>query len=125
MLKPKELQAIVGIFEGKSYAQVAKELGVVRETIYEWARNPEFAQELKNQSMNYLGSYLPDITANMIDLAMNSRSENVRFLASQDILDRVGMNQDETDKESTINIEAIFKEAKKQVDDDDAKPETK
>ena len=50
----------------RSYADVAEEIGVTRQTLYKWRRTPEFVQELLKQADVYHKSYLTRIDRSMI-----------------------------------------------------------
>jgi hypothetical protein len=67
---------------------------------------------------------------NMIDLARNSKSENVKFQATKDILDRAGLNpinKQQTEQQKFISIEnRITREAlERYTQEVEVKPEEK
>lgn len=88
MLTTKQRKAVVMLFDGKKNREIAKELKVSEQSIYNWKHNSEFIAELKSLSDKYLGTEIPRILKHQIDLAFNARSEMVQFSATKDLLDR-------------------------------------
>lgn len=95
MLKPKQKKCIELLVEGRlKQCEIAETINVSRKTISEWKRNEEFAAALKSALNLSVRSLAPRAIKTMNEL-LDSGSENVRFMAAKDILDRTGFKPQE------------------------------
>ena len=66
-LNELQLQAIALLAQpqrgGMTYEEIAKKVGVSRQTLYEWRNMDEFNEELKKQVLRNSVEYLPDMYA--------------------------------------------------------------
>lgn len=103
-LKPKQLELIEALLANPMLpdTEVAKQIGINRNTIREWKRKPEFAAELKAR----LGEIWADSERLAID-TIQSLAREGDFKASKYILDSLGYapaQKIEADIKSDINI---------------------
>lgn len=95
MLKPKQKKCIEMLVCGAySQAQIARELKISEQTICNWKKDSEFAKELQEQMRICVQTLAPKAIKTMESL-LNSDSDNVRFSAAKDILDRTGFKPQE------------------------------
>lgn len=90
MLKPKQKKCIEMLVCGAySQVQIARELKISEQTICNWKKDEEFAKELQEQMRICVQTLAPKAIKTM-EALLNSDSDNVRFSAAKDILDRTG-----------------------------------
>lgn len=95
MLKPKQKKCIEMLVCGAySQVQIARELKISEQTICNWKKDSEFAKELQEQMRICVQTLAPKAIKTMESL-LNSDSDNVRFSATKDILDRTGFKPQE------------------------------
>ena len=106
MLKPKQKKCIEMLICGQyTQAQIAKELKISEQTICNWKKNEEFAAELTEDMRICIQTLAPKAIRTMEKL-LNSDSDNVRFSAAKDILDRTGFKpQDKLEVSRTLESE--------------------
>ena len=90
MLKPKQKKCIELLVEGRlKQREIAEAINVSEKTISLWKKDTEFTESL-NLALNLsVRSLAPRAIKTMNEL-LDSNSENVRFMAAKDILDRTG-----------------------------------
>jgi predicted transcriptional regulator len=57
---------------GKTYEEIAEEVGVTRKTLHEWRKDERFNKELKDQIMRNTLDRLPEIMESLPDHIINS-----------------------------------------------------
>ena len=91
--------------------QIAKELKISEQTICNWKKDEEFATELKERTKACIQLLAPKAIRTMEKL-LTSDSDNVRFSAAKDILDRTGFKPKEK-----IDLNGNIKEETSKLDD--------
>lgn len=105
MLNAKQRKCIDLLVTGRyTQAQIAKELKITPQTICNWKKDPEFSQELQACLKSCIQTLAPKAVKTLESL-LNSESDNVRFSAARDILDRTGFKPGENIS-VTSNLEA-------------------
>lgn len=95
MLKPKQKKCIELLVEGQmTQREIAQEINITEKTISVWKSEPEFSSELENATRLSIRSLATRAKNTMANL-LNSDSDNVRFQAAKDILDRAGFKPQE------------------------------
>lgn len=112
MLKPKQTKCIEMLAIGQyTQAQIAKELKISEQTICNWKKNSEFATEL-NEKIRICIQTLAPKAVNTMEKLLNSDSDNVRFSAAKDILDRTGFKPSDN-----INVNGTIAAEQSKLDD--------
>lgn len=112
MLKPKQKKCIEMLVCGQyTQAQIAKELKISEQTICNWKKNEEFAEELTEDMRICIQALAPKAIHTMEKL-LNSDSDNVRFSAAKDILDRTGFKPSDN-----INVKNTIAAEQSKLDD--------
>ncbi|HEM2753213.1 TPA: hypothetical protein U0601_002228 [Streptococcus suis] len=96
-LSKRQLKAIELLFEGrfKDY-EIAKEVKVTPQTLVNWKKNPEFVDALRQMGVNYMHTtMISPLIKNQFKLAMTAKSEQVRQNATKDLLDRIGIGNEQ------------------------------
>ena len=75
-----------------SYSNIAQELGIHRNTLYEWRQDTNFLKMVNDYSVKSLSEASAKAAQTMIDL-LKAKSELVRFQAAKEILDKNEMTQ--------------------------------
>ena len=105
MLSAKQKKCIDLLVTGRyTQAQIAKELKITPQTICNWKKDPDFSQELQACLKSCIQTLAPKAVKTLESL-LNSESDNVRFSAARDILDRTGFKPGENIS-VTSNLEA-------------------
>lgn len=95
MLKPKQKKCIELLVEGQmTQREIAQAINITEKTISVWKSEPEFSSELENATRLSIRSLATRAKNTMASL-LNSDSDNVRFQAAKDILDRAGFKPQE------------------------------
>lgn len=96
MLNKKQKKCVELLISGKfKQAQVAEQCDVTRETVNKWLNhNEEFKKEYEKAMSESIQSLAPKAKYTMSKL-LDAESENVRFQAAKDILDRTGFKPKE------------------------------
>lgn len=90
MLKPKQKKCIELLVEGRlKQREIAEAINVSEKTISLWKKDTEFNESLNSALSLSVRSLAPRAIKTMNEL-LDSNSENVRFMAAKDILDRTG-----------------------------------
>lgn len=83
------------ILEGHKMTEIAKETGIYRSQLYRWLNNTEFKAELETRRAQLRKSAKDKITGQvntladeMLNLAMNSTDQRVKYNAIKYLLDR-------------------------------------
>jgi hypothetical protein len=108
MLNEKQYQLMDYVAEGKTNIESAELLGVHRNTISNWRRNPEWLAEYKRRVIERTHSRLPELLDAMMDEAINNGNAAMSKLLLQ-------LNEMLTDK-----VEVESKSAGKGSNDIDA-----
>lgn len=95
MLTAKQTKAVALLFDGKTKKEIAEELNVTEKTIYNWRQLDEFKNELQKVVNNYLIEIRANLIKNQENLALNAKSEMVKFSATKDLLDRTDVIQND------------------------------
>lgn len=78
-----------------SMKEIAEEIGVHYNTVYNWNRNEDFIEARTKFMQKELGKHAARAMRTMVEL-LESEQDNVRYSAAKDILDRAGFKA--TDK---------------------------
>ena len=120
MLSKKQEKAIRLLFEGnKTRKQIADELKISEGSLYVWQNKPEFIAAMRDYGLKYVkSSAIVILIKNQIDLALNARSEMVRFQATADLLNRIGfsdeaINEEQKEDENKVFVQIVKGEPKK------------
>ena len=90
MLKPRQKKCIEMLVSGTmTQADIAAALKVSEQTICNWKKNEEFAEELAAANRLVISSLVPAAVQRTKAL-LNAESEAVQLAAAKDILDRAG-----------------------------------
>lgn len=92
-------------------AQIARELKISEQTICNWKKDEEFSSELSKQLRVCVQTLAPKAVKTMEDL-LESESDNVRFSAAKDILDRTGFKPSDN-----INVNGTIVAEQSKLDD--------
>ena len=137
MLTQQQRECLEMLIVGtKTTTEIAKEIGVSRETVSKWKnRNEEFKRELDKRSRQFetglideaeslLKRTLGQAVGNIIEIANNPKNkEETRLKASQYLVDRVlgntttkieQTNDDKAKDKEPINIDEVLENIKKQ-----------
>ena len=95
MLKTKQKKCLEMLIKGDmKQSEIARQLKITPQTISNWKKDEEFADELKKGLKLSIQSLAPKAIKTMGDL-LESDSDNVRYSAAKDILDRTGFKPDD------------------------------
>jgi transposase-like protein len=98
-LSPSQFIAIGLLLAGRTYADVAREVGIDTSTLYRWRHEPAFAAELRSQFdlMHAATRYgLFSLAADAITAlrtALKGQNETARVSAAEIVLDRLGVGR--------------------------------
>ena len=92
-------------------AQIARELKISEQTICNWKKDEEFSSECSKHLRISLKTLVPKAVKTMEDL-LESESDNVRFSAAKDILDRTGFKPSDN-----INVNGTIVAEQSKLDD--------
>lgn len=114
MLNEKQAKVCRLLSIGTTITDIAKELKVTRQTIYDWkakedmkARIDELGQEFLSSTKQSVISYGAHAVRILKDLAEHSESEKIRLDAVSKLLDKVISNAVKIDIENTIDAKDI------------------
>lgn len=98
-LTGKQLQAIeLMISTNMTQIEIAKAIGMCDETVHRWTKNELFQAKLEEENRKRFKKLAVEAQREMQRLALKGKSEQVRFQACKDILDRAGYKpKDEID----------------------------
>lgn len=104
MLKAKQKKCIELLVEGKmTQREIAQAINITEKTISVWKSDPEFSSSLENATRLSIRSLASKAKNTMASL-LNSDSDNVRFQAAKDILDRAGFKpREEVEVNGNLN----------------------
>ena len=91
-LSEQQLRACAAMLAGKSFTQVASEIGIDRKTLYHWRRDPEFIAELRKRRRElwqHAADHMRALLHPAIEVLakdMNEGCEDERFRAAATIL---------------------------------------
>lgn len=129
-LGKRQYLAIQYILEGKQITDIAKALGVARQTIYNWLDDEEFKTEVdtlrqeiqtssKEHVMNGIKLYIDEIE----ELALNKetspkvRADLLKYLVNRvwgNTTTKVEVNDNNTNNTDNVNLDELVKEFEKQ-----------
>ncbi|MCH3962677.1 MAG: helix-turn-helix domain containing protein [Clostridium sp.] len=96
MLTKDQEKMITMLIEGEKITDIARKIGVSRQTIYSWRSNDEVNAELDqrrrdiaNQGNNYILKDVRTYIDNIKDLANNSTDKRVKLAANQCLLSQI------------------------------------
>ena len=99
MLSAKQQKAAILLADGTmTQKQIAEELKVTEQTIVNWKKRKDFQEEQRKIAERFLANELGGLVKNQLDLALNAKSEMVRFSATKDLLDRADFVPNTEDK---------------------------
>lgn len=100
MLKPKQEKAIAMLVDGGlSYGEIADTLKISEKTLYNWRKDEEFAEALREKLRLRISGIAPKALRRMEKLMDGAKNEMVSHLSAKDLLDRAGFGA-----ENTVNI---------------------
>ena len=112
MLKPKQKKCIEMLVCGSyTQVQIARELKISEQTICNWKKDEEFSSEFSKQLRICVQTLAPKAVKTMENL-LKSESDNVRFSAAKDILDRTGFKPSDN-----INVKNTIAAEQSKLDD--------
>lgn len=125
MLDERQLKAIDLKFKGVNIAHIAIEVGIARNTFYNWAALDEFKAELSRREHEYISStklmaayFAPKAMQGIMYLALKGGSEKVRLDAYSKLLDKIISNatkielSDERDSKDNVSKDVLDDEIK-------------
>lgn len=96
MLHEKQLEAAIMLAEGKSKTEIATELKISRQTLYDWLKLEEFNEEVnriiklsKDETEKRLTFNIDKYVKELENIAFNSKSEKTKSDTLQYLIDRV------------------------------------
>ena len=96
MLNELQIKAAIEYAKGAKITEIAKKMGVTRQTVYNWLDNKEFTnevdrytQQIKTSAERNLSNKVDAYIDALEDIAFNGRSEKTRTEALTYLLDRV------------------------------------
>lgn len=112
MLKGKQKKCLELMLTGDyTQKEIAKEIGVTEQTIVNWKKNDEFAEEYNSALKKRINLHAAAAFKTETELLKNADSDSVRLNAAKDILDRAGFKP--RDEVSLIpHIDESLKEMK-------------
>lgn len=116
MLKPRQKKCIEMLVSGTmTQADIAAALKVSEQTICNWKKNEEFAEELAAANRLVISSLVPAAVQRTKAL-LNAESEAVQLAAAKDILDRAGYKaQDKIQVDGTIKASEKLADVFRQI----------
>lgn len=125
MLDDRKLKCIELKAQGIEITEIAKQLGIARNTYYNWAADEEFKAELGRREQEFISStrqavisYGPKVVKLLIALAEKGDSEKVRLDALSKLLDKTMSNatkisiDDGREGEDNVSIDILEQETK-------------
>lgn len=97
-LSPKQEQAIIFLARGYSIVETAKRLKISEQTIYNWKANPDFLDDLRDETRAYLAESRAGIGAlalpaiNKLAKLLESEDENIQLKAIRVIMKSNGLD---------------------------------
>lgn len=96
MLHEKQLEAAIMLAEGKNKTEIATELKISRQTLYDWLKLEEFNEEVnhivtltKEETEKRLTFNIDKYVKELEKIAFNSKSEKIKSDTLQYLIDRV------------------------------------
>lgn len=91
-LTKKHIDAIGMMIQGQSCQQIADSLGVSKQTIINWRADADFMREYERCIREDLAVVAGEAKEILLDLMRNSKNDNIRLKACQDVLSRAGFD---------------------------------
>lgn len=115
-MKPRQKKCIEMLVSGTmTQADIAAALKVSEQTICNWKKNKEFAEELAAANRLVISSLVPAAVQRTKAL-LNAESEAVQLAAAKDILDRAGYKpQDKIQVDGTIKTSEKLADVFRQI----------
>ena len=115
-IEKKHKDAIDLYLSDMSVAQICKTLGISRTTFYNWMRDPDFKEELQKRKKQIKDEIDVDMTkksklylSKIEEIALNSKSDQVKLKALMYLLDHVINKTEEKEKDKEISWEDFKK----------------
>lgn len=96
MLHEKQLEAAIMLAEGKTKTEIATELKISRQSLYDWLKLEEFNEEVnriitlsKDETEKRLTFNIGKYVSELEKIAFNSKSEKIKSDTLQYLIDRV------------------------------------
>ncbi|AIM64213.1 hypothetical protein WS105_0623 [Weissella ceti] len=115
-LTKKQLRAVELVFEGNmKNIEIANELNITDRTLYKWKNIPDFKDAIVEMGNSMITSNAGKLMKNMENLAFNGRGDYVKLQATQFLLDKSGIGENQ---ELDINLKPveIIDDIKRQAD---------
>ena len=125
MLDEKHLKVCHLLSIGTSITEIAKVMGMTRQTIYDWKKKEEMKAELDRQGQDFISSmqasgraYAPKAMARLIDLCENGTSDKTQLDAASKIIDKYMSNAtkieiaDGRDSKDDVTVDVLDDEIK-------------
>lgn len=133
-LNEKQYLAIEWILEGKQIALIAKNLGVARQTVYNWLDNEEFKSELdtlrldiqnstKEHVKNKINLYVDELEHLALDRSTSSkvRADVLKYMVNRvwgNTTTKVEVTENDSDNDEEIDLDELTKELKSIKEDE-------
>lgn len=127
-LNEKQYLAIEWILEGRQIALIAKNLGVARQTVYNWLNSEEFKSELdtlrldiQNSTKEHVRNKINLYVDELEELALNKetsvkvRADVLKYMINRvwgNTTTKVEVSENDTDDEEKIDLDALTEELK-------------
>lgn len=115
-IEKKHKDAIDLYLSDMNIAQICKTLGISRTTFYNWMRDPDFKEELQKRKKQIKDEIDVDMTkksklylSKIEEIALNSKSDQVKLKALMYLLDHVINKTEEKEKDKEISWEDFKK----------------
>lgn len=104
-LTEKQLRAVDMVFEGKmKNADIAKELNITERTLYKWKNIQDFKDAIVEMGNSMITSNAGRLMKNMEKLAFNGKGDYVKLQATQFLLEKSGIGENQ---ELDINLKPV------------------
>ncbi|MCW0953202.1 phBC6A51 family helix-turn-helix protein [Weissella ceti] len=116
-LNKKQLKAVELVFEGVlTFGQIAEKLKISGKTLYNWRHTSEFKEAVLEMGSQTLVMNTGKLMRNMQGLAFNGKSEFARLQATQYLLDKSGVGENQALEVNVKPVEIIDDIAGKRSD---------
>jgi len=99
-LTTKQLKAIELLSLGQlTLTDITKELGITRDTLWRWRKQPKFRQAVANRTRELLADALPEIFLRLKERAIEGDPRHIKLL-----LEHLDKYEDSTEEESDLTF---------------------
>lgn len=125
MLDERQLKVCALLSQGIPITAISKEVGVSRQTVYDWKKLEEFAVELDRFGQEFISqmiesgkAYAPKAMAKLIYLCEHANSDKGKFDAASKIIDKYMSNatkieiSDGRDDKGNVTVDVLDDEIK-------------